>query len=189
MSAGGTPWPQKTRELRSVLFDSARWNEFAFRDGDVIVVTWSKTGTTLTQQLVLQLIFAGKPGLFGDPSGGVSPWLDARSFPLRETLAKLEAQRHRRCIKSHLPRDALVFSPRARYIYVGRDARDVIWSYFNHHAGLTRPALDRINGMPDRVGPPILPVDRDVRDYFLYWLENDALPGFPMPSFWDHVRG
>jgi len=37
-------WPQKTRELKSVLFDSTRWNGFPFRDDDIVVVTWSKTG-------------------------------------------------------------------------------------------------------------------------------------------------
>ena len=65
MNTSGMKWPQKTRELKSVLFDSTRWNGFRFRDDDIVVVSWSKTGTTLTQQLVFQLIFAGKPGLYG----------------------------------------------------------------------------------------------------------------------------
>ncbi len=30
--------------------------------------------------------------------------------------------------KTHLPVDALVFSPEAKYLYIGRDGRDVIWS-------------------------------------------------------------
>jgi hypothetical protein len=106
-----------------------------------------------------------------------------------EMLVQLGAQRHRRCIKSRLPRDALVINPRVRYLYVGRDARVVIWSMFKHHAGFTQDARDRLNGAPDCGGPPILPVDRDVRHYYLHWLEHDELPGFPMPSFWDHVRG
>ena len=188
MNTSGIQWPEKTRELNSVLFDSTRWNGFQFRDDDIVVVTWSKTGTTLTQQLVFQLIFAGKPGLYGEPGSGLSPWLDGPA-PFPEMLVQLEAQRHRRCIKSHLPRDALLIDPRVRYLYVGRDARDVIWSVFNHHLGFTQEARDLMNGAPDRGGPPILPIDRDVRDYYLHWLEHDELPGFPMPSFWDHIRG
>ena len=188
INTSGIQWPEKARELNSVLFDSTRWNGFRFRDDDIVVVTWSKTGTTLTQQLVFQLIFAGKRGLYGEPGGGLSPWLDGPA-PFPEMLVQLEAQRHRRCIKSHLPRDALLIDPRVRYLYVGRDARDVIWSVFNHHLGFTQEARDLMNGAPDRGGPPILPIDRDVRDYYLHWLDHDALPGFPMPSFWDHVRG
>ena len=46
----------------------------------------------------------------------------------------VEAQTHRRFLKTHLPVDALVFSEKAKYIYIGRDGRDVVWSLYNHHA-------------------------------------------------------
>ena len=46
----------------------------------------------------------------------------------------MEAQTHRRFVKTHLPVDALVYSPKAKYIYIGRDGRDVLWSLYNHHA-------------------------------------------------------
>ena len=47
-------------------------------------------------------------------------------------MEAVEAQTHRRVMKSHLPADALVISPRAKYIYVARDGRDVAWSEHNH---------------------------------------------------------
>jgi len=181
-------WPTKIRELQSAVIDSTRWNGFKFRDDDVVVATWSKGGTTLTQQIVTQLIFDGQPGVkIGE--GGVSPWLDMTLFPLPAMLEQLEAQRHRRCIKTHLPLDGLVFSPRAKYLYVGRDARDVIWSLYNHQAGFTPFVIDAFNNRPDRVGPPLEPVNCSVRDYYLDWLATDTIQGFPFPSFWSHVQG
>ena len=45
-----------------------------------------------------------------------------------------EAQTHRRFLKTHLPLDAPVFSPGAKYLYIGRDGHDVVWSMHNHHA-------------------------------------------------------
>ena len=57
-----------------------------------------------------------------------SPWVDFRPFPLEMVLEMVEAQQHRRFLKTHLPIDALVFSPKARYLYVARDGRDVAWS-------------------------------------------------------------
>jgi aryl sulfotransferase len=179
-------WPQKSRELQTAIFDSTRWNAFRFRDDDIVVVTWSKAGTTWVQQIIGQLIL-GAPEVLD--TFNVSPWLDMRMIPLDDVYATLEAQTHRRFIKTHLPIDALVFSPDTKYVYVGRDARDILWSAYNHHAGFTQTALDLINDTPGRVGPPLLPAPKDVREYYLHWLEHDELPGFAFSSLWDHVQG
>ena len=39
--------------------DSTIWNDFQFRDDDIIIGTWSKSGTTWLQQIVSQLLFEG----------------------------------------------------------------------------------------------------------------------------------
>src|SRR5919106_3200617 len=176
-----TTWPRKTRELRNQLIDSRVWNELRFRPDDVVIATYAKAGTTWTQQIVAQLIFGGRDGI--DVST-ISPWLDLRVTPKEAKLAALEAQEHRRFIKTHLPVDALVFSPDAKYIYVGRDGRDVVWSLYNHHANATDDWYRLINDTPGRVGPPIAPPPPSVRQYFLEWLEGD---GYPFWSFWDNV--
>ena len=124
-------WPAKTRELHNHHFDSTIWNDFTFRDDDIVIGTYAKSGTTWTQQIVAQLIFQGADGL---EVAEMSPWLDLRVPPKEVKLPAVEAQRHRRFLKTHLPVDALVFSPRAKYLYIGRDGRDVVWSMYNHHA-------------------------------------------------------
>jgi aryl sulfotransferase len=174
-------WPRKTRELRTRLFDSTVWNEFRFRPDDVVIATYGKAGTTWTQQIVGQLIFAGQEGI---DVAKLSPWLDMRFPPKEEKLALLEAQQHRRFIKTHLPVDALVFSRNAKYIYVARDGRDVVWSFYNHHANVTEEWHRRVNDAPDRVGPPMTRPPASIRQYFLEWLEGD---GYPYWSFWENV--
>ena len=44
-------YPKKTRELHNMLMDSTRWDGFNFRDDDIVVDTWAKSGTTWTQQI------------------------------------------------------------------------------------------------------------------------------------------
>jgi aryl sulfotransferase len=178
--------PEKTREIQTAICDSTRWNGFAFRDDDVVIATWGKSGTTWMQQIVGQLVLGAPEGVGALDE---SPWLDMRILPLEEVLGGLEAQRHRRFIKTHLPVDALVFSPRAKYVYVGRDARDVVWSAYNHQASFTQNALDAFNNMPGRVGEPLIHPPCDVRDYYLYFLEHGEMPGFPLSPFWKHVQG
>lgn len=180
MSRAEIAWPRKTRELHNHHMDSTVWNDFAFRDDDVIVATYGKSGTTWTQQIVGQLVFKGAEGV---PIHEISPWLDLRIMP-PEAIAAVKAQTHRRIIKTHLPVDALVFSPQAKYIYIGRDGRDVVFSFYNHHSNANQLWYDALNNTPGRVGPPIEPPDPDVRRYFRTWLERD---GFPMWSFWENI--
>ena len=106
------------------------------------------------QQIIAQLMFGGDPNL---AVAEMSPWLDLRVPPKEVKLPLVEAQTHRRFLKTHLPVDALVFSPKAKYLYIGRDGRDVVWSMYNHHVNANAVWYEALNDTPGRVGPPIEP--------------------------------
>lgn len=177
-----TKWPEKTRELHNHHIDSTIWNDFRFRDDDIIISTYAKSGTTWIQQIISQLLFNGTEDL---EVAEMSPWIDLRIPPKEVKLPTLEAQTHRRFVKTHLPVDALVFSPSAKYLYIGRDGRDVVWSLYNHHANANQTWYDALNDTPGRVGPPIEPPSDDIRQYYHDWLDRD---GFPFWSFWENIR-
>ena len=175
-------WPKKSREMHSHHFDSTIWNDLKFRDNDIVTATYGKAGTTLMQQILAQMLLGPDPEL---AVAELSPWLDLRVPPKQVKLPVVEAQTHRRLLKTHLPVDALVFSPKAKYLYVGRDARDVVWSLYNHHANANEKWYEALNHTPGRVGPPIEPPPAEIRQYWLAWMEGD---GFPFWSFWENVR-
>lgn len=177
-----TSWPVKTRELHNHHFDSTIWNDFQFRDDDIIIATYAKSGTTWMQQIIAQLLFDGDSDL---AVADISPWLDLRVPPKAVKLSYVQAQTHRRFLKTHLPVDALVFSPLAKYLYIGRDGRDVVWSLYNHHANANQLWYDALNETPGRVGPPIERPPEDIREYWRDWLARD---GYPFWSFWENVR-
>ncbi len=174
--------PVKSRELHNHHFDSTIWNEFQFRNDDIVISTYAKSGTTWMQQIVAQMIFRGDPDL---EVAQMSPWLDLRVPPKEVKLPIVEAQTHRRFIKTHLPVDALVFSPKAKYIYIGRDGRDVVWSFYNHHSNANASWYAALNDTPGRVGPPIEPPPSDIREYWREWMDRDGYPWWP---FWENVR-
>jgi len=174
--------PQKTRDIHNHHIDSTIWDDFQFRDDDIIIGTYSKSGTTWMQQIVSQLIFSGEEGL---PVSDMSPWVDLRLPPKEVKLPMLEGQTHRRFLKTHLPVDALVFSEKAKYLYIGRDGRDVVWSLYNHHANGNEAWYDALNNTPGRVGPPLGPPVGAPPAYFEHWLTNDGAPFWP---FWENVR-
>ena len=175
-------WPRKARELHNHHFDSTNWNDLNFRDDDIVVATYAKAGTTWMQQIIAQLLFDGDPDL---EVAEMSPWIDLRVPPKEVKLPAVEAQTHRRFMKTHLPVDALRFSPMAKYIYIGRDGRDVVWSMYNHHANANQTWYDALNETPGRVGPPIEPPPEDIRQYWRTWFEGDGHPFWP---FWENGR-
>ena len=115
----------------------------------------------------------------------MSPWLDLRVPPSEVKLPEVEKQTHRRFLKTHLPVDALVYSPKAKYIYIGRDGRDVVWSLYNHHANANKLYYEALNDTPGRVGPPLEPPPASKVQYFRKWFDGD---GYPFWSFWENIR-
>ena len=90
--------------------DSGRWNDFSFRDGDVVISTRSKSGTTWMQMICALLIFQNAE--LPEPLADLSPWLDWLIAPRDEVVAHLERQTHRRFIKTHTPLDGIPLDPR-----------------------------------------------------------------------------
>lgn len=174
--------PGKTRELVSPLLDSTQWNGFEFRDGDVVVNTYGKSGTTWTQAILVQL-------LHGAPEAprvnNICRWIDC-GFGQEGRLEAIAAQKHRRILKSHLPLDAMGISPTAKYIHVSRDGRDVAWSTHNHLFNSVDGFYDMLNSSPNAAGLPLERPTDDLRAYFHDWVETSAFMG---AEFFDVTRG
>lgn len=86
--------PRKTREFHNHHFDSTIWNDFNFRDDDIVIATYGKSGTTWMQQIVSQLIFNGEADL---DVAEMSPWVEAGDDRLRDLTAEpleQQAQQH-----------------------------------------------------------------------------------------------
>jgi len=70
--------------------DSTISNDFIFRDDDIIIDTYAKSGTTWVQQIIAQLLF---PGEETDLSA-ISPWLDLQRWAvIRLTAPRLQKVR------------------------------------------------------------------------------------------------
>lgn len=154
----------------SGLTDSSRWRDFEHRLGDIVISTPSKCGTTWAQMLCALLI-SGTAELPA-PLTMLSPWLDMRLRPLDEVVARLDAQSHRRFIKTHSPLDALPLRDDVTYLVVGRDPRDVAISMHHHRRNL--------NG---ELFAPLAPRTREaqsssdsVHGRVLAWLFSDKAP-------------
>ena len=118
------------RRYEASMYDSNRWDGFELRPGDIIISTPPKCGTTWTQ-MICALLILQEPEL-PLPLDTLSPWIDMVTRARTDVFADLEAQTHRRFIKTHTPLDGIPSDPTVTYICVGRDPRDAGLS-MDHH--------------------------------------------------------
>jgi hypothetical protein len=150
--------------------DSARWLAFPFREGDVVISTRSKCGTTWMQMICALLIHA-TPDL-PQPLALLSPWLDALARPLDDVVRSLDAQLHRRVVKTHTPLDGLPLDPRATFIVVARHPLDMAVSLYHQGANIDRDRLAELTGSPVRQAGPHKPL----HDWLVEWVRADDDP-------------
>jgi hypothetical protein len=167
------------RRYEGTVYDSSRWEGFELRPGDIIIATPPKCGTTWTQ-MICALLVLQEPEL-PLPLHRLSPWIDIVTRARAEVFADLQAQTHRRFLKTHTPLDAIPNDPTVTYICVGRDPRDVAVSIAHHfdntnvdaflRAREQAAAIDGIELEPFRPRPPR---PDGARDRFWQWVDDET---------------
>jgi hypothetical protein len=167
------------RRYEGVVYDSSRWHGFEIRPGDIIISTPPKCGTTWMQMICALLVL--QESELPLPLDTLSPWIDMVTRARTEVFADLEAQAHRRFIKTHTPLDGIPNEPSVTYICVGRDPRDVALSMHHHidnmDVGAFLNARERaaaIDGIDLGPLPPPRPRPDAERDRFWQWVDDDT---------------
>jgi aryl sulfotransferase len=182
--------PQRLHVYRNHHLDSLRWDRFETRPGDIVITTAYKSGTTWMQTIVANLIFQDEPipGAIMD----ISPWIDMRSRDFDEIVETTGAQTHRRFLKTHLALDGVPYREEVKYIYVGRDLRDVFMSLWNHYSNHTEEAYDKLNDPEGLVGDPFPRCPGDIKALWKTWVRRGWFEweeeGYPYWSSSHHAQ-
>jgi aryl sulfotransferase len=158
--------------------DSDRWTGFAFRPGDIVISTRSKSGTTWMQTICALLVF-GNPDL-PRPLAELSPWIDHLVEPKEHVYARLAAQEHRRFVKTHTPLDGIPLDARATYVVVARHPLDMAVSLYHQGNNIDYVRLRQLTGAPEPSSPA--PPRPPVRDWLLSWIASDPDPRTALDS-------
>jgi aryl sulfotransferase len=170
-----------TRTVRDYLSSSLVWRDFLAQGGfvptDIVVADPFKAGTTWTQRILQQILDNGE-----EPAAGLSdtsPWLDSSWGDHAQMLGVLRQQRERgqrRVIKSHLPADAVPIDARARYLFVGRNGKDIGISFHNYLKHFSPETMATINGVHSAWSgdPARLVIPESAQEFFDLWLESDG---------------
>jgi hypothetical protein len=106
------------------------WKRFALtytgRQDDIFLVSYPRSGTTLTQMLLYQLLTDGE--IRFNHISEFSPFLE-RDINISQRVDPIAALRKPCVIKSHLPYDCIPKGP-GRYIYLMRNGMDTTVSFY-----------------------------------------------------------
>jgi hypothetical protein len=172
----GTGIVPAVRRYRGIFADSQRWERFAFRPGDVVITTPSKSGTTWMQAIVGMLLHDTTD--LGVAISELSPWLDMKLRTDDEVFGMFEAQTGRRFVKTHTPLDGVPRLDTVTYIAVIRHPLDVALSDRDHGANMevdrAFALLRAATGEPEHWHREDAP--EDPADYLRWFIDNDIEP-------------
>lgn len=164
------------RAYRGQITDPARWAAWEPRQGDILVCTPPKSGTTWTQTILAMLVHGG-PDL-PEKLPVLSPWIDADlGVPASEVKAALAGQQGRRVIKTHTPADGVPVWEGVTVIAVYRHPLDVYFSLRKHVA-------NRVNA--EETHPMKYPLPESIRFFLKGEVDLDDFDRDVLPTVTRH---
>ena len=174
--------------------DNRRWLDLPVRSGDIVVSTRSKHGTTWVQMICASLVFGGHR--LPEPLAVLSPWVDWLPEPWEELVDRLEAQRHRRLLKTHTPLDGLPLDDRATYVVVARHPLDAAVSLYHQGDNIDRGRVaDLLRRPPPAAAGPRPPPAEWLRQWAQdestahQWLESPRGVLHHVTDAWERTPG
>ena len=135
--------------------------KYQAKDDDLFIVSYPKCGSTWTQHIVYLILHNGEPLPKGKTIGSFIPFLEIDAPRLVEMSPPY-------VIKTHLSYDVMPKNPKAKYIYIIRNPKDCVTSFFHH----TKAFLDAYNytdGKFDDYFELFINGEIDWGDYFDYF--------------------
>ena len=120
------------------------------------------------------MMISGDPGIDADVTHN-APWFDINTREIAEVIGRLEAQDHRRQIKTHTPFDGIPIWPDLRYISIYRHPIDVHFSFRKHLANMNQDVLGDV-------------YPKNISAGFRIFLEGDHFDGTSLSTIIDHYR-
>src|SRR5260370_38636148 len=125
------------------------WGEgLELRGDDLVICTPPKCGTTWTQMICAQLVLQNP--ILGSHLDVLSPWLDMLTRSREDVVSDLDAQTHRRVIKTHTPLGGDPFHDPGTHIAAGGHTRAVGRSGDNPLAHMCRGSVIAASGQGSR---------------------------------------
>jgi len=112
------------------MFDSAL--KYEAKEDDIFVTSYAKSGTTWLQHIVWLITRYGEDYFEGKGQSQCIPMLE---FEGNEGTIEMETRGFQKIIKTHFPHKWVPYHDKALYLYIAREPKDVLVSYYYHIRG------------------------------------------------------
>ena len=162
--------------------DEGVWPKLNRRDDDIIIATYAKFGRLRMQVMIDQLLsLSGESNTYDRDL----PWVELRHPRSKGRIDRLNQAPYRRILRTHLTAED-VYTNKGKYIYVGRDPRDLVWNLF--HVLKQAPVIWQAHFA--QYGFSQQQTAQSFVAFWNDWIENDGLPFWPyfnqVQSWWKH---
>ncbi|KAF8787307.1 sulfotransferase 1B1-like isoform X1 [Argiope bruennichi] len=107
------------------------------RDGDIIIASYPKTGTTWLQYTLLQIVSKGESyPSFQDVLEKISPFMEVTGPEAIDNLTGLRMYKH------HYRYDMVKKNPKAKVLYIYRNPADTLISFYHFIQGVWEKKID-----------------------------------------------
>lgn len=148
-----------TSVVTQEIFDSAI--NYQPKDDDIFVATYPKNGTTWMLNIIIQLVKGIDVASHKDKV--LSDYFTFLEFEGAEAIH--QKKNDPRIIKTHLPFEFLQYNPNTKYIFVVRNPKDCVASFYYHTVGFGK-YYDFENGKFDDFFQLFIDGKCDFEDYF-----------------------
>ncbi|KAF8787306.1 Sulfotransferase family cytosolic 1B member 1 like protein [Argiope bruennichi] len=130
----GIPFPNvsyfKRENIESTL-------DYPPKDGDIIIASYPKTGTTWLQYIVLQIISKGESfPTFNDLLDKVTPFMEMTGVEAIDNLTGVRIYKH------HYRYNMVKKNPKAKVLYTYRNPADTVISFYHFIQGIWEKKID-----------------------------------------------
>lgn len=167
------------RSAYSPFLDSQIWPLINRRNDDIIIATYAKFGHLRMQVIIDELIITSMGQQFS-----LLPWVELRHPESKTRIARINEFRGRRVLRTHLRADK-VYSRSGKYIFVGRDPRDLVFNMFHFLKEADQDWYDYFS----RYGAQLNRPAKSFEAFWDNWMKNDGKPIWPyfshLQSWWE----
>ena len=143
------------------------------KPNDIFVCAYPKCGTTWVQVIVWLIIHEGMP-----IPNYIRKFIPMLEFDGHEVVEAIDVSKYPRIIKTHFPHHFTPQHPNAKYIYVTRNPKDVLVSFWYHMRGFEENECRRYTSIEDMFGPFIEGrlIFGSYFDHLISWYKHENQP-------------
>jgi len=158
---------------KNPFLDPSLWQDLQVCDDDIVITTYAKFGHLRMQIIINELI-----NIASGVQNNHLPWVELRHPKSLDRIKKISGDPNRHILRSHLSANE-IFRQTGKYIFVGRDPRDLIFNLYYFLKGASPDWQEHFSQYGFKTDNPI----EGFEIFWEVWMNKNGFPIWPYFSY------